>query len=125
MATETGMTVSVPKAQQTKVIYTQSREIQALENRLKGIRGHVEKNSRKIQTAAVAVSASFIFANFQRDAGARGLPTVGQMDPALVWGGAAYFLGPQIGGMAGEVAEAAGLGILCAFAYQKGAAPSR
>jgi hypothetical protein len=104
-----------------------NEQIDRLQARLSGLRSSVEKQGGKVQTLAVAVGSSFVFGNFTRDAIAAGrtLPTIGNMDPALTWGAGLYFLGPMIGGTAGAVAVDAGLGILCAFAFTKGNAPSR
>ena len=109
------------------VVRRANEEIEKLNTRLSGLRGKVEKQAGKIQTVAVAVAGAYMFGNFQRTAisESRSLPTIGHMDPALTWGAGLYFAGPMIGGQAGMVAESAGLGILCAYAYSRGATPSR
>ncbi len=90
------------------------------------VREVTNARAKKIQFLGVGLIATYAFGAWEKSTQHAGsgvtIPTVFGLDHLMVWGLAGYLGGEMVGGTTGEVLEAAGFGILCAYAHKAGSA---
>lgn len=89
------------------------------EERLKAVAKRAHSGMMEQEEAAIAIGAPLVLGLLE----ARGtrLPTVGGIDPAIVWGAALALLGPKaLKGKNGKRIAAAGVGLLSSAARDSG-----
>lgn len=93
-----------------------------LEARLRSVRTGMEKRAENLEGAAVGVVAAYLMGAWQAKAAAQGesLPTIGGLDPALVYGFVGYFAGSEVKGPIGMLLKNGGYGVLCGAAFDAG-----
>ena len=95
---------------------------QGLRARTAGLRARIDDEAREVQGLAVEAAAAFVMGSMEADArtSGRALATIGDLPPALSWGAGLYMAGRFIDGRGGEIAQAAGRGLIVGFSYRKG-----
>jgi hypothetical protein len=95
---------------------------QGILKRWHSFKGRIEQSSARLQHTAVSLIAGFAFgmARGHTEASGNVLPSVFQLNPALLYGGVGWAIGEYMGGRSGEILNAASTTLLSVWSYELG-----
>jgi hypothetical protein len=79
----------------------------------------VKARTLALQHTMVATGAAYAIGRIEKGA-TQPLPTLFNLDPKLMWGGAAMLVSTSVPGKMGEAVAAVGDGLFCAYGYSEG-----